>query len=107
MRIDGAVVTAADRNLWGVTCSDHETFYATVAIGGKTYLVKGGISAPTLTALRTDVECPSLSPDRTRIAFKKRGDLPQGADQRLAGYDLRTGAETLLSEKRSVDDQAE
>jgi Tol biopolymer transport system component len=59
-----------------------------------------------LTALREDVECPSLSPDHTRIAFKKRGDLPRG-HWRLAVYDLATGRETLLAEQRSVDDQVE
>ncbi|GAA1788990.1 TolB family protein [Planosporangium flavigriseum] len=107
--VDGRTVGAADRNFWGVTFAatgDGDTFYATGASGGKTWLVKGSVSKRTLTALREDVECPSLSPDGTRIAFKKHGDLPAGR-WRLAVYDLATGEETVLSESRSVDDQAE
>lgn len=106
LTVDGKVVTALDKNLWGVTFADDDTFYATAASGGKTWLVKGSLSERTVTAVRGDVECPSLSPDGTRIAFKKHGDLSAGK-WRLAVYDLRTGTETLLSEPRSVDDQAE
>ncbi|MET8091055.1 hypothetical protein [Micromonospora sp. NPDC005220] len=104
--VKGAVVTAVDRNLWGVTFADDDRFYATAASGGKTWLVEGSLTARRMTALREDAECPSLSPDRTRIAFKKHGDLPPGR-WRLAVYDLATGAETLLAETRSVDDQVE
>ncbi|WP_319460318.1 hypothetical protein [Micromonospora sp. RTP1Z1] len=104
--VDGKVVTAADRNLWGVTFADDDRFYATAASGGKTWLVEGSLAARRVTALREDAECPSLSPDRTRIAFKKHGDLPPGR-WRLATYNLATGAETLLAETRSVDDQVE
>jgi Tol biopolymer transport system component len=106
LTVDGATITAADKNLWGVTFADDDRFYATAASGGKTWLVEGSLSRRTVTALRGDVECPSLSPDRTRVAFKKHGDLPAG-QWRLAVHDLRTGAETLLAETRSVDDQVE
>ena len=71
-----------------------------------TWLVRGSLSARRLTALREDAECPSLSPDRTRIAFKKHGTLAPG-HWRLAVYDLATGTETVLAETRSVDDQVE
>lgn len=105
--VDGKVITAVDKNLWGVTfAADDNTFYATAASGGKTWLVKGSLSDKTVTSIRGDVECPSLSPDGTRIAFKKHGDLPAGK-WRLAVYDLATGKETLLAETQSVDDQAE
>jgi hypothetical protein len=107
LTVDGRAITAVDRNMWGVTfAGDGDTFYATAASGGKTWLTKGSISAKTLTALREDVECPSLSPDGNRIAFKKHGDLPAGK-WRLAVYDLTTGRETVLAEDRSVDDQVE
>ncbi|MFI5896548.1 TolB family protein [Actinoplanes sp. NPDC051513] len=107
LTVDGKVITAADKNLWGVTFADNDnTFYATAASGGKTWLVKGSLSAKTVTSIRGDVECPSLSPDGTRVAFKKHGDLPAGK-WRLAVYDLTTGKETLLAETHSVDDQAE
>jgi Tol biopolymer transport system component len=104
--IDGKTSTAADKNLWGVTFADDDTFYATAATARKTWLVKGSLSQRTVTAIRGDVECPSLSPDGTRIAFKKHGDLPPGR-WRLAVYNLKTGTETLLAEKHSVDDQVE
>ena len=106
LTVDGKTLTRADKNLWGVTFADDDRFYATAASGRKTWLVQGSLSHHTVTALRSDVECPSLSPDGTRIAFKKHGDLPAGK-WRLAVYDLRTGKETLLAETRSVDDQAE
>lgn len=104
--VRGRAVTAADKNLWGVTFADGDRFYATAASGGKTWLVQGSLAARRVTALREDVECPSLSPDGTRVAFKKHGDLPPGR-WRLAVYDLATGTETLLAETRSVDDQVE
>jgi dipeptidyl aminopeptidase/acylaminoacyl peptidase len=106
LRINGRVVSATDRNLWGVTFADDDRFYATAASGGKTWLVQGSLSARRLTALREDAECPSLSPDRTKIAFKRHGNLPPG-HWRVAVYDLATGKETLLAEQRSVDDQVE
>ena len=53
------------------------------------------------------MECPSLSPDGTRIAYKKRvKGLPKDAPWRLYILDLRTMRETPLAERRSVDDQA-
>jgi hypothetical protein len=106
LTVDGKVMTAADKNMWGVTFADDDRFFATAASGGKTWLVEGSLTRRVVTALRGDVECPSLSPDGTRIAFKKHGNLPAGT-WRLAVYDLRTGQETVLSEPRSIDDQAE
>ena len=104
--MDGKADHRRGPNLWGVTFVDDDTFYATAASGGKTWLVRGSLSAKQLTSIRDDVECPSLSPDGTRIAFKKHGDLPAG-QWRLAVYDLATGTETALAETRSVDDQVE
>ncbi|MFB7335800.1 TolB family protein [Streptomyces adustus] len=105
---DGRRYRAADVNFWGVTfAADDRTFYATMATKGKTYLVRGDLEARTVTTVRTNVECPSLSPDGTRIAFKKRvPGLPADAPWRLYVLDLRTLRETPLAESRSVDDQA-
>lgn len=104
---DGSRLTAADRNFWGVTfATDDDTFFATAASGSTTWLVRGSIATRTMTALRTDAECPSLSPDGTKVAYKKRLDAGPGV-WRLAVLDLATQRETLLVDSRNVDDQAE
>ncbi|HEY1174515.1 MAG TPA: hypothetical protein VGF17_00030, partial [Phytomonospora sp.] len=83
------------------------TFYATLATKGRTYLVRGDLRGRTVTTLHPNVECPSLSPDGTRIAYKKRvPGLPKDAPWHLYVLDLRTMHETPLAESRSVDDQA-
>ncbi|BDH03948.1 TolB family protein [Streptomyces seoulensis] len=104
---DGRPYRAADVNFWGVTfAADDRTFYATMATRGSTYLVRGDLRARTLTTLHANVECPSLSPDGTRIAYKKRVEgAPEDAPWRLYVLELRTGRETALAEPRSVDDQ--
>ncbi|MEV6502328.1 TolB family protein [Streptomyces prunicolor] len=105
---DGHAYRSADVNFWGVTfAADDRTFYATLATKGSTYLVRGDLRTRTVTTLHTNVECPSLSPDGTRIAYKKRvKGLPKDAPWHLYVLDLRTLRETSLAEPRSVDDQA-
>ncbi|MEU7298679.1 TolB-like translocation protein [Streptomyces sp. NPDC007206] len=105
---DGHPYRAADVNFWGVTfAADDRTFYATLATKGRTHLVRGDLRARTVTTLHENVECPSLSPDGTRIAYKKRVEgLPKDAPWHLYVLDLRTMRETPLAESRSVDDQA-
>ncbi|QKW17794.1 hypothetical protein HUT16_00825 [Kitasatospora sp. NA04385] len=96
---------AADANFWGVTFArDDNTFYATMSTGGHRSLVRGDFAARDLHPLKDDVECPSLSPDGTRIAYKKM--LPDGSGWRLTVLRLSDLAETPLAESRSVDDQA-
>ncbi|MFI9805058.1 TolB family protein [Streptomyces sp. NPDC052301] len=104
---DGRPYRAADVNFWGVTfATDDRTFYATMATKGHTYLVRGDLRARTVTTVHENVECPSLSPDGTRIAYKKRvAGLPKDAPWHLYVLDLRTRRETPLAESRSVDDQ--
>ena len=105
--VDGRRNSSQDRNMWGVTfAGDDDHFYATAASGAKTWLVKGSIKERTLVAVRQDAECPSLSPDGARIAFKTRNGQAKG-QWLIAVYDLATGRTTLLAEKRSVDDQIE
>ncbi|MGJ7442293.1 TolB family protein [Aquipuribacter sp. MA13-6] len=106
LTVDGAPLTAADLNVWGVTFADDDRFFATAASGGTTWLVEGSLSGRTLSSLREDAECPSLSPDGRRVAYKKREGALDGT-WRLAVLDLSTGQERLLSETRSVDDQVE
>lgn len=104
--LNGKNYHAVDVNFWGVTfAADDETFYATLGTGGHTYLVKGSISRRTVTTVTQNIECPSLSPDGTRVAFKKRA-LRGAALWREYVLDLRTLRETPLAEHHSVDDQA-
>ncbi|OKK22577.1 TolB-like translocation protein [Streptomyces sp. CB00455] len=104
--MDGKAHRSADANFWGVTFArDDDTFYATLATGGQTYLVRGSVSGRSVTTLARNVECPSLSPDETRIAYKKRVQ-PGASLWREHVLDLGTLREHPLAEKRSVDDQA-
>ncbi|MFB6813434.1 TolB family protein [Streptomyces sp. NPDC056347] len=107
LTIDGARYHAPDVNYWGVTFArDDNRFYATVSTKGRTYLVEGNMRDWTAKALRQNVECPSLSPDNTRLAFKKKVSGDAAAPWRLYVLDLRTLRETPLAEQRGVDDQA-
>lgn len=105
---DGQKFKAADFNFWGVTFArDSNTFYATLATAGKTYLVQGDLGLRKLTVLKENVECPSLSPDNRLIAFKKR--VARGtAPWRPYILDLATMTERpVAGEDRSIDDQIE
>lgn len=104
---DGRPYHASDVNVWGVTFADDHRFYSTLATGGRTYLVRGNVTARTLTTLHRNVECPSLSPDGTRLAYKKRvAHASPDAPWRLYVLDLRSMVETATAEHRNIDDQA-
>lgn len=105
---DGKRIKAADFNFWGVTFADQSnTFYATLQSAGRTHLVKGDLGLRTLTVIYDDLECPSLSPDGRRIAFKKRVG-PTLAPWRIYVLDLATMKEHAIEgETRSIDDQLE
>ena len=104
---DGRGYRAIDVNVWGVTfTADDNLFYATLATAGQRYLVRGDVTARTLETLATNVECPSLSPDGTRIAFKQAIDANPNNGWRLSVLDLSTRQVTNLAEPASVDDQA-
>ncbi|MFF4182485.1 TolB family protein [Streptomyces sp. NPDC001691] len=98
---------APDVNYWGVTFArDDNRFYATLSTKGRTYLVEGDMAAWSAKAVRENAECPSLSPDDTRVAFKKKVSDDPRAPWRLYVLDLTTLREHPLAEQRSVDDQA-
>jgi hypothetical protein len=105
---DGKLIGARDRNYWGLTFADDgDTFYATVATGmTNTWLIKGSIKAKRAETIHANVECPSLSPDGTRIGYKKAvGHDP--TVWRFTVLDLETGRETPTAETRPIDDQVE
>jgi hypothetical protein len=102
----GKVIKPVDRNFWGVTFLDDNTFYATVEWSRHTWLVKGDIANRQVETLHSDAECPSVSPDGKLVVYKQRGDRPAGRWQ-LVRYDTVSGQVTPLAETRSVDDQVE
>ncbi len=103
---DGVRVEMPGANFWGVTFArDSNRFYATLSSAGKTWLVEGDVSARRVKMLRENVECPSLSPDGTRLAFKKRVGGP--GQWRLSVLDLATLQDRALAEERATDDQVE
>jgi hypothetical protein len=103
---DGAPFSNANFNFWGVTFArDDNRFYATLGSGPETYLVQGDLRRRTLQVIHEHVECPSLSPDGMRIAFKR--SLNSHGSWRLYVLDLKTMQETRLAEPSSVDDQVE
>ncbi|HEY7171819.1 MAG TPA: hypothetical protein VH417_13300 [Vicinamibacterales bacterium] len=105
---NGARFKAADFNFWGVTfAKDGSTFYASLRTGGTTFLVRGELVLRKLTVVREGAECPALSPDGRRLAYKKRvGPSPDA--WRLHVLDLETNTEQILtSETRYINDQVE
>ena len=105
---DGKPFANRDFNFWGVTfAADGNRFYATLRTQGTAYLIEGDVDAREARVLLQGAECPSQSPDQTRLAFKRRVGGSQGWWQ-IALFDPPTGAVRLLgSETQSVDDQVE
>lgn len=103
---DGEPLDAVDFNFWGVTfAEDSDRFYATLRTGDHYYLVEGDVRERTAQVLRDQVECPSLSPDGTRIAYKSRiGDENRW---QLKVLDLATLRAHPVAERRPIDDQVE
>ena len=105
---DGEPFRGTDFNYWGVTFArEPGTFYATLATGGHMYLVRGSVPRREVTVVHDGVECPSLSPDDSRVVFKKRVNENGRLGWRLHVLDLQTLASVAVAETRSVDDQAE
>jgi hypothetical protein len=101
---DGKPFKRTDFNFWGVTfLGDGGAFYVTLASGNDHYLVRGNFKTKTGAVVRGGVECPSLSPDGTKIGFKARVGHP--FQWRFHVLDLASGKETALPGDHSVDDQ--
>lgn len=104
---NGAPFEAKDFNYWGVTFApDSDRFYATLSTNRQHFLIEGSVKTRSARVLHENVECPSLSPDATRVAYKKRM-LGDRVVWQLHVLDLKTLEETPLAERRSVDDQLE
>jgi hypothetical protein len=100
---------SVDFNFWGVTFArEPGRFYATLGTKGHTYLVESDLDRREARILRDGVECPSLSPDGSRVAFKVREDGGPGpVTWGVAVLELASGRVTRLAESRNVDDQVE
>jgi hypothetical protein len=99
---DGKRYEPEDRNFWGVTFVDDREFFATMGTLRGTWLVRGDLEKRELRTVHANAECPSLSPDGERVAFKRRE--PNGK-WRFVVLDLDSGRVTPLAERRSIDDQ--
>lgn len=106
---DGQPFRMVDFNFWGVTfTSDSNRFYATLSSGGVKYLVEGNVDQRRARVVARDVECPSISPDNLRIAYKRAYTDARGLGWSLHVLELATGTDTALTaETHSVDDQVE
>jgi hypothetical protein len=103
---DGKPLDSVDFNFWGVTFADDPNrFFATLRTQGHYYLVEGNVEEETVRVLRDRVECPSLSPDGTQIAYKSRiGDENRW---QLKVLELATLRAHDVAEHRPIDDQVE
>lgn len=102
---DGEAFAAVSPQYWGITFAGGNRFYATLASGGEHYLVEGRVGGDRVRIVAKGIECPALSPDGTRIAYKRR--IGYDVRWRLAVLDLQSGRRTTLAVKRSIDDQPE
>jgi hypothetical protein len=101
---DGKRFKEVDFNFWGVTFTRTPgRFYMTLGTGGKTYLLEADMRTRLARVITDNVECPSISPDNKRIAYKKK----VGGQWRFHVLDLATMKDTALAEKRGIDDQVE
>ncbi|GAA1609489.1 PD40 domain-containing protein [Kribbella sancticallisti] len=101
--VDGRRYFAADANYWGITFgADGNRFYVTLGSKGKTHLIEADYRNYRGTAILENAECPSLSPDGRRVAFKQKN---ADGSWRLAVLDLASRRVTHPAEGRHVDDQ--
>ena len=93
--------------LWGVVFDDDGRFYATLAPADDVehLLIEGRVGSRRGRVVAEDVECPALSPDGTRVAYKRR--IGETNRWRLHVRHLESGRDVALAETRSIDDQPE
>lgn len=107
MMVGGRRLTAIDRNVWGVTFAGNNAFYATVASGGKTWLMLGNFDKKTMTSIMQNAECPSVSPDGKSVAYKKRRSGAGAVHWDIGVLDLASKKEMIIPLSDSLDDQLE
>jgi hypothetical protein len=95
---DGQPFKAVDFNFSGITFADDRGLYATLQAGGRRYLIEGDLPARIARVMDDDIACASLSPDGTRITFKKRETIGGRLVWRVAVQHLAKRMVTVLSE---------
>ena len=103
---DGRPFSAPDLDFSSVTFApDSDRFYASLGSGTTGYLVKGSLGDRTVEVIADRADSPSLSPDGTRVAFRRV--LGADANSRLFVLDLGTMKTRRLPGNEPIDDQAE
>jgi WD40 repeat protein len=102
---DGERIATINPQYWGVTFAGGDRYYATLGTLEHHYLIEGRIGERRARMVGEHIECPALSPDGTRIAYKRR--IGATIRWRLYVLDLASGRKTPLAERRSIDDQPE
>ena len=101
-----SVVDARDRNFWGLTFADDgDTFYATLATGGKDVADQGIDPARTRAHDPRERRVPVAVARRDADRLQEGGRRTTPPSWRFHVLDLATGKETPLAETRSIDDQ--
>ena len=101
-----AIVRSIDFNFWGVTfMRDGRNFYATLGTAAERLLVRGNVDTRQVEVIEDNVECPSLSPDNRRVAFKQRSRRGGPVTWEIWVLDLETRKRHRLAETHSIDDQ--
>ncbi len=105
---EGETISRPDFNFWGVTFSpDGNEFYATLSSAGQHHLVRGDVLSRTATVIKDQVECPSVSPDGKRVAYKRRKTVEGRVEWNLRVLRLDDGTDVPLVDQRNIDDQLE
>lgn len=90
------------RTFWGVTFVDNNEFYVTGLFTDTALILHGSIADRSMELTGIEGSCPSVSPDRETLVYKRSRD-EGGFD--LVAVDLAAGDTWTLGETRSVDDQ--
>ena len=103
--------TPSDRNIWGVTFVDDDTFYATAASqsAGKTWLVRGSLTRPHahLAARGRRVPVDLAGRHASRLQEGGRPASPGSPCGRSPCSTWPPATETLLPATKGLDDQAD
>jgi hypothetical protein len=102
---DGKPFSTEDLNFSGVSFANDDLFYASLGSESSAHLLEGSMRDRTLKVIADNVDSPSLSPDGTRLAFKRT--VGNEGAWRLFVLDLPTKKAVRLAGDDPIDDQAE